>query len=65
MKHDKKRIQRDCIGKSYLETNKNVSRINWKKGFSDNSSADVHERMQDGGKMRRRALEYDDQTVTT
>jgi len=36
---------------SYLEANKDVSRVCWIEGSSDNSSSNVHQRMQDGGKM--------------
>jgi len=60
--------QVECIDEKdelYLETNKDVSRVCWIHGFSDNSSPNVHQRMQDGGKMWRRTLECDDQTVAT
>ena len=30
-------------GESYLETNKDVSRVYWVEGFGDNSSTHIHQ----------------------
>jgi len=52
MKEKTNKKQMECIDEkdeSYLKTNEDISRVCWIDGLSDNSSSNVHQRMQDGG----------------